>query len=252
MRALLAIPLLAGVLFPPVVSAQLRLAPRSFSAAPAKPARQFVPRLPMPTPPDTTGGNFSVVPPFPTSTSSLWSKPSPFRGFGHGIGRGRGRSHGQGFFLLNPFPFGYPFSYQYGADALAFYPSLWPPLDQQYLQAWQIAHGDVAGEVASQQNQLLAGQVQALTGQVESLRQESTSQAPATPQPAVQTKHISTAFVYRDGRVVEAQNYAIFGQTLWLFGRETTRRIPLSALNLPATRQLNEEHGIDIALPSSH
>jgi hypothetical protein len=250
MRPLLAIPLLAGVLFPPAVSAQVRLGPRSFGTAPAKSSGHFVPRLPAPAPPDTTGGNFSVVRAFPSATTSPWSKPGPFGSFGRGFGR---RSfHGQGFLLVNPFSFGYPFSYAYGADALAFYPSLWQPIDQQYLQAWQIAHGDSAGEVASQQNQLLAGQVQALTDQVESLSRESASPAPITSQAAVQTKHISTAFVYRDGRVVEARNYAILGQTLWIFGAETTHRIPLSALNLPATRQMNEDRGIDVTLPGSH
>lgn len=159
--------------------------------------------------------------------------------------------------LLFSSPYYYPFTLPYNYYAPLYYPSLWPPLDEEYLQARQIAQGDVAGEVASQQNDLLTRQIQALSHEVESLRQESASQPAEVPQPsvtpppAVQTKSVPTVFVYRDGRSLEARNYAIFGQTLWVFGDETTRRIPLSALNLPATLKLNEEHGIDVALPKA-
>ncbi len=252
MRALLAIPLLAGVLFPPILSAQYRLAPRSYGPPPAKPSRQFVPRLQMPAPPDTTGGNFSAVRPFPAAANSIWSKPSPFRSFGPG--HGRGRSHGQDFILLDSLPLGYGYSYLDSSDALAFYPSLWPPIDQEYIQGWQIGHGDIAGEVASQQNDLLSSQIQALSQQIKSLGQKNASPAPAlaSQQPAIPTKSIPASFVYRDGRVIEAADYAIFGHTLWIFGEETTHRIPLSRLDLTATQKLNDARGVDVALPGAH
>lgn len=176
-------------------------------------------------------------------------QPAPRADWRRGFG-GR-RSGGSEFLFFNSSPFGYPFSYSNAYDAPLFYPSLWPPLDQQYLQAQQIAHGDVGGEVASQQNDLLSGQVQALTSEVESLRQGGASQTPPAPRPAVQVRSIPTVFVYRDGREVEVRNYAIFNQTLWVFGTETTRRIPLSAINLPATLKLNEDRGVDVALPNA-
>lgn len=275
-RALLAIPLLAGVLFPPVVSAQIRIGPRSFGMAPPRVSGNVVPRFSLPAPVRNFGAT-PLVHPFPGTTSTQGITPSPLgafgsifdhgfnrgpnRGFGHDFdhGFGRRRSPNGGYLFVNPFSFGYPyaapFAYPYGEYALAFYPSLWPPLDEEYLQASRIAHGDVAGEVASQKNELLANQVQELSQEVASLRQESASQPPpAAPAPApaaAPTKSIPTAFVYQDGRVIEARNYAIFGKTLWIFGAETTRKIPLSDLNLPATQKLNEEHGIDVTLPGS-
>ncbi|HUZ46892.1 MAG TPA: hypothetical protein VMW54_09665 [Terriglobia bacterium] len=251
MRALLAIPLLAGVLFPPLLSAQYRLAPRSYGPPPARPSRQFVPRLQMPAPPDTTGGNFSAVRPFPAAANSIWSKPSPFRSLRPG--HGRGRSHGQGFILIDSLPLGYGYSYLNSSDAPAFYPSLWSPIDQEYIQERQIGHGDTAGEVASQQNDLLSSQIQALSREVESLSRKTDSPAPETVsrQAAAQTKSIPASFVYRDGRVIEAADYAIFGHTLWIFGAETTHRIPLSRLDLSATQKLNDERGVDVALPGA-
>lgn len=242
MKVLLAVPLLAGLVFPPLVSAQIRIAPRSIST-PAPAARgRFVPTLP---PPD--GGRFTH--PFGTGLGSLPNQPAPFGNFGREFGRRH--FHQNGLFFIDSLPFGYPYSYSYSPYALDFYPSLWPPLDQEYLQAWQIAHGDVAGEVASQQRNLLGSQVQTLSDEVESLRQKQASQ-PSAPQAAAPVKTLATVFVYRDGRVLQAHDYAIYGQKLWVFDGGLTRRIPLSALNLPATLQLNEQRGIDVNLPTSN
>ena len=68
-------------------------------------------------------------------------------------------------------------------------------------------------------------------------------------QPAAEEKPPSTFFIYRDGRQLEVQNYAIVGNTLWVFSDQSTRRIPLADLNLIATRQFNEDRGVDFPLP---
>jgi hypothetical protein len=236
-KALLAVPLLAGLIFPPLVSAQFRVAPS-----------------PLPPP---LGGAYSH--PFagglggPTSGVVMSAPSGGFIGglqggfFGH-----RFHHEGEGgVFIINSLPLGYSYPFGLSGNARDFYPSLWPPLDEEYLQQSAIAHGDVAGEVRAQQNELLESKMQSLSEEVAALRQERAAPA-AAPQAAVREKPLARVFVYRDGRVLNATDYAILGETLWVFGPETTFQIPLSELNLPATRELNEKRGIDITLPNLH
>jgi len=49
----------------------------------------------------------------------------------------------------------------------------------------------------------------------------------------------------------EVQNYAIVGQTLWNFSSKRTEKIPLSDLDVDATKKVNDDHGVDFRLPSS-
>jgi hypothetical protein len=257
-RCLLAIPLLAGLLFPPLASAQFARAFRALPSGASKTSaqlgavrarRNFISAKSQSPVISKAGGAFSIVSPFRVETRSPWEQPAPQAGLGRELGRGR--SHHRKSFSAYPFFIAPLPDVSYGYDPQLFYPSLWPPIDQQYLQARQIANGDVAGEAASQQNDLLSGQIQALTSEVESLREGGVSQTPAAPQAAVQVRSIPTVFVYRDGRSLEVRNYAIFNQTLWVFGAETTQRIPLSAINLPATLKTNQDRGVDVALPNA-
>ncbi|HEX5413342.1 MAG TPA: hypothetical protein VFZ27_15935 [Terriglobia bacterium] len=161
--------------------------------------------------------------------------------------------------VFPPF-FGYPESYPF----TYFYPSLWPPLDVQYQQATLIANGDVAAEVAAQEKEYLSNQVQSLKDELSSLQQAS-RQSPAPPsaetpgqQPSAQPQSRTqqtfpvTVFVYRDGHEMEARDYAVFGQTLWVFDGQSARKFPLSAFNMAASRQVNEEHGVEFPLSDQH
>jgi|SRR5690348_2967854 len=171
-------------------------------------------------------------------------------------------------FMFRPFGFrpiifppfsGYPESYPF----TYFYPSLWPPLDVQYQQASLIAHGDVAGEVAAQEKEYLSNQVKSLADEVHSLREEQASrqmppsaeapaQPSARPESRLQQTFPVTVFVYRDGHEMEARDYAIFDEMLWVFDGQTARKFPLSAFNIPASRQVNEEHGVEFPLSDQH
>jgi hypothetical protein len=95
-----------------------------------------------------------------------------------------------------------------------------------------------------------------LTDEVEALREEQTSRdyleaAARAPQAATQVPPLPTVFVYRDGRRFEAENYAILGQTLWVFEELTTRRISLADLDLATSKRLNGERGVDFPLPDA-
>ena len=59
----------------------------------------------------------------------------------------------------------------------------------------------------------------------------------------------ATILVFRDARKQEVQNYAVVGQTLWVFEPRRTEKIPLSQLDIPATAKVNDEHGVDFRIP---
>ena len=54
--------------------------------------------------------------------------------------------------------------------------------------------------------------------------------------------------IFRDGHKSEVHNYAIAGQTLWIFSEERARKVPLAELDLDATRKVNEERGVDFTV----
>jgi hypothetical protein len=110
----------------------------------------------------------------------------------------------------------------------------------------------------------LAYEVGRLSGEVEELRSEQarpqaaegqTSEGrhpllPHSSESAIEPTTNAT-LVFRDGKKMSVENYAIVGQTLWVLSSRTARKIPLSDLDLPATKQVNEENGTEIHLPNT-
>jgi hypothetical protein len=97
----------------------------------------------------------------------------------------------------------------------------------------------------------LAYQVGRLSQEIEQLRQQQTitSQPPPQTQAAPQQRTgTSTVLVFRDGRRMEIQNYAIVGQTLWVLDERVATKIPISDLDLDATQR--ENRGSGLRLPS--
>jgi len=45
------------------------------------------------------------------------------------------------------------------------------------------------------------------------------------------------------------KNYAIVGQTLWVLSGQRARKIPLTELDIPATKKVNDDRGVDFQLP---
>jgi hypothetical protein len=116
---------------------------------------------------------------------------------------------------------------------------------------------DQPAAAAPEQDDALASQVEHLTNEVESLRDEQASRSDvrprvAAPLAAAQEKPAATILVYRDGRRTQVQNYAILGHTLWIFADQTSRRVSLAELDLPTTKKLNEERGVDFLPSDSH
>jgi hypothetical protein len=59
----------------------------------------------------------------------------------------------------------------------------------------------------------------------------------------------ATILVFRDQHRREVDNYAIVGQTIWVFAPKQAERIPLSQLDVDATVKANEDRGVTFRLP---
>jgi len=74
-------------------------------------------------------------------------------------------------------------------------------------------------------------------------RAQSSAAVADAPQP--------TTLVFKDGHKLEVVNYAIIGSTLFDMTLGHARKVPLADLDLEATREQNEEHGVTFQLPMS-
>jgi hypothetical protein len=101
----------------------------------------------------------------------------------------------------------------------------------------------------------MADEVARLSDEVARFEEEQQSPsrlsvAVPSPKPGAEEEPVQlTSLVFRSKRTEEVQNYAIVGQTLWIFNPPRARRIPLSELDLTATAKLNDERGVDFRLP---
>jgi hypothetical protein len=157
----------------------------------------------------------------------------------------RFRHHHHFFITSNPC-FGNPFlcsGFFYPYQSLYYPPLFWP--ETQYVQQpYPVVQ-------PSYDESELRGRIDRLTDEVERLRKEQ--EAGKAPQPSPRSaveQTPPTVLVFRDGHRSEVQNYGIVGQTLWVFTERHARKVPLSDLDIPATKAANEERGIEFALPS--
>lgn len=141
------------------------------------------------------------------------------------------------------------------------------------------SYGDYANNNAQSNayTQQLANQVNSLSAQMQQLRDENDNlrdyiaehnrqpeagpnrsvppsvSAPLQPQqPVAQPQKPSgppTELVFKDGRTIDAPNYAIVGNTLRVLNDQRAKKIPLSELDLEKTKQVNEQHGVEFTGP---
>ncbi|HXZ32876.1 MAG TPA: hypothetical protein VEH30_11395 [Terriglobales bacterium] len=124
--------------------------------------------------------------------------------------------------------------------------------DTPYYSQPYYSQYDYSAQNYSPNNQLdqeLQAEVDRLNDEVASLRereQEMQKSRQAAPS-AVSSK--PTQLIFSDKHTEEIQNYAIVGQTLWVLTAERARKIPLSDLDLSATKKANEDRGGEFDLP---
>lgn len=78
---------------------------------------------------------------------------------------------------------------------------------------------------------------------------EMTADAPAPPD--VDERVTKTILVFRDGHKTEAVNYAIVGQTLWIYTETDSKKMPLADLDVAATKSANSDRGVTFQVPAT-
>jgi hypothetical protein len=142
------------------------------------------------------------------------------------------------FFFRNQFLFTQPVFFPYPVDTAPYY---------------QTAEQSAPTVVGREDD--LGREVGRLTNEVELLREEQVlrweqaQQTALQAQPSREEKAPTTILVFRDGRRSEVQNYAVVGQTLWVFTEQRSRKIPVSDLDVETTKKLNSERGVELRIP---
>jgi hypothetical protein len=245
MQGRAAMAVLAAAVLVPGLQAQMRSGGvRSYSAAPARMSSGFAAgRGAMPA-----GRHFGGAPGFHGGTwghgGGSWGHGSP--GFGH-----HGFHHHRGFVFrsFNPACFNGFCNFGFSGVPAFYVPPIWPTFDNGPDYSMQsYAAQPAATAYPSNDTTGLQVQIQHLTDEVEQLREEQRERN--QPPPARPSRmDLPTVLVFRDGRVKEVQNYGIVGQTLWILDEQRAKRVPLSDLDLAATRNANEDRG-GFVLPS--
>ena len=268
MRRMFAVAALLGVAaFPSLLGAQMR-GGHAFGAVPGPigrgVSRGLAPSHPAAPAPSgiRTGGPAHTGPVSTGIWGNGFGRTGPYGGWHNGGWHNGGwQSFRNPSSYFNPYynslynPYYYPY---YPAAFLGPFSYVGFPSDYQSDQSSEPAEAAPGYAPGPGSDQALAEQVGALTNEVEHLRAEQASggyEAPraAAPAPApADEKPVRTVFAYRDGRQLEAQNYAVVGQTLWVFEDDRTRKIALADLDLKATKKLNDERGVDFTVPTPH
>jgi len=158
-----------------------------------------------------------------------------FPGFGFGFGFGTGFSFGGGVPFYAPYPYDY-----YPPSPPAYYPS-----DYYGMAAPQSSTQENANDV------YLAQMLQKLSDEVEDLKNDQKGRAGSAVVlgPKADNAGPAAVFIFHDGTRVSTHNYAIAGQTLWIFGENQARKFRLADLDRAATEQANAANGVDLRLP---
>jgi hypothetical protein len=138
-----------------------------------------------------------------------------------------------------------------------FYPSYYDDYNSDYYGAPPaqpvVVNSDNGNSVA------LAAEVQRLTDEVGDLRDEESRRyyedraraANSGSSMTAKEPAAATVFVFRDGRRMSAQSYAITGQTLWIFDEHAARKYQIADLDAAGTEKANAANGVEFHVPAS-
>jgi hypothetical protein len=171
-------------------------------------------------------------------------------GFRHsdGFHHSNGFRHRRFFYGYYPwYSYGYSGYYGYSGD----YGYPWNYGDYSYLNA---PNPYPTYDMAYAQNNAIEQQeIDRLENEVDRLREERDARASAAaPESRKETTAQAsepTVLVFRNGHKEEVKNYAIVGETLWVFSELRARKIPLADLDIDATTKANEDRGVEFSAP---
>jgi hypothetical protein len=168
----------------------------------------------------------------------------------HVVGNGfrddrfHGRRSGGGF-RRRCFNCGYGYGYPYYAYYDPYWSSWWwdspSSYDEDAARERQIAN-EMNAENLNEQRMLRERDQEAYAPRSDSRPAQARKEGSVRNDPA-------TVLVFRDEHQRDIQNYAIVGGMLWNFTPQRTEKIPLAALDIPATMKANDDRGVDFRLP---
>jgi len=176
-----------------------------------------------------------------SGTGNSWGNGVHFRsGFNNRFNRRR--------FYFVGWPWYYGYGYGYGYP----YYDSWYPWDYGYSSVMDSNtnpypaqyQDDYAAENTAQQ-----AEIDRLEDEVDRLRDEREARAAQTQAPAKPETHEPTILVFNDKHTQEVQNYAVVGETLWVFTELRAVKIPLSSIDIDATVKANDAHGVPFVVP---
>jgi hypothetical protein len=136
------------------------------------------------------------------------------------------------FYGVSPWAsYGYPGYYLY-----PYYDSYDSSADSYPAYNYAGGYDDQSGQMAQDKIDRLEGEVAELRGQ----------RSPAVSKPEIRA---STVLVFQDKHTQEVLNYAIVGETLWVFDAQKAAKISVDSLDIPATVKANDDRGVDFRLP---
>ena len=179
-------------------------------------------------------------------------------GYGAGFGSGYGRP------LHRPYRYGYGY-YPYASYVYPYY--AYPFYGLGFYGDYSSNNSN--DEAYYAQQQALNAEIGSLNQQMDDLRNENDSlrdyiaernAPPAPPEPSAPAAQAEpsqkpaappTILVYKDGRTIEAPNYAIVGNTIWVLTGQRATKIPLSDIDMAKTQQENEKRGVEFVDPTA-
>lgn len=175
----------------------------------------------------------------------------PVIAFGTGtFGRQRGfrvfvgprYSYGRTFRSYERYAYSYP--YAYPVVAYPYY-----PMTTDSEPVYMAPPPDTAPLYADNEESLVEQMRRERVGIYRNAEPPPPAPAAAPVRPGQEILEPSAVVIYRDGRRAEIRNYAIVGQTLWIFSEQLAHRVPLAEVDLEATRKANDDRGIDFLAP---
>jgi hypothetical protein len=131
--------------------------------------------------------------------------------------------------------YGYGYGYPYLADS-------------GYSNSGAEADQQIAAQLDDQQRHIAELDMELRNERQRAADREVPAAAPAPP--PREPDGPGTVLVFRDGSRTEVQSYAILGDTLYEVAARFTKRVPLSTLDVPATIKVNNDRGVEFAMPA--
>jgi hypothetical protein len=163
-------------------------------------------------------------------------RPFFFGGLGSGCFNSLGNPFfcNTGFFNTSSYPV-YPYPYDYAAPP----PPASAPADDS-------------------QSRTLSLEIERLSDEIDQMRDENRRLQNERPRPEPESPADETSkrsgelvepphvLVFKDGRQIQADNYAISNNVIWILEDGKVKRIPLSEVDLPATRKANSDSDLNL------